>query len=80
MHFLTGKVDYYQENMNVAKCSTHPLIQDKLTQLRDKNTPPFVFRKLITDIGTLLSYEVALTLEMKGMPLRFGNNIFRCEY
>lgn len=36
----------------------HPLIQHKLTLMRDKNTPSAVFRQLLREIAHLLAYEV----------------------
>ena len=36
----------------------HPLIQHKLTLMRDKNTASAVFRQLLREISTLLTYEV----------------------
>lgn len=36
---------------------THPLVQDKLTLLRDKNTDSNQFRSLISEISLLLGYE-----------------------
>ena len=44
----------------------HPLVQHKLTLLRDKTRSTKVFRELFNEIGTLLCYEVIrdLTLEM----------------
>ncbi|HEV2628321.1 MAG TPA: uracil phosphoribosyltransferase [Pseudolabrys sp.] len=45
----------------------HPLIQHKLTLLRDKTRSTKVFRELFNEIGTLLCYEVTrdLPLEMR---------------
>lgn len=47
--------------------STHPVIQHKMTALRDKNTPPPDFYRLVKELGALLAYEAtaALRLEMK---------------
>ena len=44
----------------------HPLVQHKLTLLRDKTSSTKVFRELFNEIGTLLCYEVTrdLPLEM----------------
>ncbi len=44
----------------------HPLVQHKLTLLRDKTRSTKVFRELFNEIGTLLCYEVTrdLPLEM----------------
>ncbi len=36
---------------------THPLVQDKLTLLRDKNTDSNQFRSLLSEISLLLGYE-----------------------
>ncbi len=35
----------------------HPLIQHKLSIVRDKNTQPIIFRELISEIGSLMTYE-----------------------
>lgn len=35
----------------------HPLIQHKLSIVRDKDTPPIIFRELISEIGSLMTYE-----------------------
>src|SRR5206468_13071805 len=35
----------------------HPLVQHKLSYLRDKNTPTVHFRKLVNEITLLLTYE-----------------------
>ena len=42
----------------------HPLIQHKLTLMRDVNTPSAVFRQLLREISTLLAYEV-----LRDLPL-----------
>jgi uracil phosphoribosyltransferase len=42
----------------------HPLIQHKLTLMRDKNTSTMVFRQLTREIATLLCYEVTRDLEL----------------
>ncbi len=41
---------------------THPLVQHKLTLLRDKTTPSGQFRRLLKEISTLLGYEVTRDL------------------
>lgn len=43
----------------------HPLIQDKLRLLRNKNTKPELFRILMKEITSLMGYEVT-----KDLPLR----------
>lgn len=42
----------------------HPLVQHKLTIMRDKDTPTVHFRQLLREIAYLLAYEVT-----KGLPL-----------
>ena len=41
----------------------HPLVQHKLTLMRDRETPSAVFRQLLREISTLLAYEVLHDLE-----------------
>ena len=36
---------------------THPLVQHKLSYLRDKDTPTVHFRKLVEEVTLLLTYE-----------------------
>ena len=40
----------------------HPLIQHKLTIMRDKNTPSKDFRTLLDEIAMLMGYEVTRNL------------------
>ena len=42
----------------------HPLVQHKLTLMRDVGTPTAVFRQLLREISTLLAYEVTRELDM----------------
>lgn len=42
----------------------HPLVQHKLTIMRDKATPTAVFRQLLREISQLLAYEVTRNLAM----------------
>ena len=42
----------------------HPFIQDKLTQLRDVNTPDMVFRVLAEELTMLLAYEALKEVEL----------------
>ena len=43
---------------------THPLVQHKLTLMRDKDTSTAVFRQLLREISQLLAYEVT-----RGLPM-----------
>jgi len=49
------------EEVNVAR---HPLIQHKLTLVRDKSRSTESFRRLLKEIGTLLCYEVTRDLPL----------------
>ncbi|MCB1490469.1 MAG: uracil phosphoribosyltransferase [Rhodobiaceae bacterium] len=42
----------------------HPLVQHKLTYMRDKETPSWMFRRLLREISLLLAYEV-----LRDLPL-----------
>jgi len=44
--------------------SKHPLVQHKLTKLRDKKTKPKKFRELIREIAMLLIYEATADLAL----------------
>ena len=54
-------------NNNLFICK-HPLVQSKLALLRDESTDSKMFRELLKEIGTLISFEATrdLTLEEKG--------------
>lgn len=43
----------------------HPLIANKLTQMRKKDTPPHAFRLLLNEISLLMGYEVTRNFETK---------------
>lgn len=46
----------YVENERVTVVD-HPLVQHKLTHMRDKDTPPALFRRLLRETSILLAYE-----------------------
>ena len=43
--------------MSQVTVFTHPLIQHKISKLRDENTGTNEFRKLIEEIAMLMGYE-----------------------
>ena len=43
---------------------THPLVQHKLTLMREKSTSTAVFRQLLREISQFLAYEVTYELDM----------------
>lgn len=50
--------------------SRHPLVQHKLTQLRDRNTEPKAFRELVRDLSRMLFFEATRDLELRPVPVR----------
>ncbi len=51
--------------MGSVNVTSHPLIQHKLSILRDKNTPSKEFRALIEEIAMLMCYEATRDLELQ---------------
>jgi len=47
----------------------HPLIQHKITQIRDKNTGTQQFRKCIEEIATLMGYEALRDLPLEDIEV-----------
>ena len=45
--------------------STHPLVAEKITRLRDKNTTTPEFRALTRELVTLLAYEATRSIEVQ---------------
>lgn len=48
----------------------HPLVQHDLTLLRDRNTRPDTFRRLLQDVATLMAYEATRQLPARGTRVR----------
>jgi uracil phosphoribosyltransferase len=48
---------------------THPLIQHKITKLRDKNTGTNEFRKLIEEIAMLMGFEALRDLPLEDIEV-----------
>src|SRR5437762_8066121 len=48
---------------------THPLVQHKLSYLRDKNTPTVHFRKLVNELTLLLTYEATRELPLEEVEI-----------
>ncbi|EFR31026.1 uracil phosphoribosyltransferase [Eremococcus coleocola] len=47
----------------------HPLIQHKLTIIRDKNASSKVFKEVLNEIATLLAYEVTRSLPLEDVEI-----------
>jgi len=54
------------ENVHIMD---HPLIQHKITQIRDKNTGTQQFRKCIEEIATLMGYEALRDLPLEDIEV-----------
>lgn len=54
------------EHLTIVK---HPLVQHKLTLMRDKSTPTAVFRQLLREISQFLAYEITRELPMTTKPI-----------
>ena len=48
----------------------HPLIQHKLTQIRQKETSTTQFRQMINEIGGLMVYEITRDLPFEKLKLK----------
>lgn len=58
------------ENMNQVTIFDHPLIQHKISMLRDENTGTNEFRKLIEEIATLMGYEALRDLPLEDVKVK----------
>lgn len=57
------------KNFPKLTVTNHPLIQHKLTYIRDKSTPKKVFKELVDEVGTLLAYEITKELPMSAVQV-----------
>ena len=48
----------------------HPLIQNKLTQMREEQCKSFAFRTLLREISLLIGYEISRGLELTKRPIK----------
>src|SRR5260370_20640419 len=56
-------------NLPRVHISSHPVMAHKLTALRDKNTQPPEFYRLVKEIGALLAYEATASLALERSPI-----------
>ena len=47
----------------------HPLVQHKVTRLRDRATPTKIFKELVDEIAMLLAYEATASLALEPYPV-----------
>jgi uracil phosphoribosyltransferase len=60
--------------------SGHPLIQHKLSILRDKRTDPKKFRELIREIAILLAYEATADLGLASQDVETPMGMAHCQH
>ncbi len=60
---------------SLAYLSSHPLVKEKLSQLRDKKTDSKRFRELVKEIGSLLGYEATANLQLKELETVDDNGL-----
>lgn len=56
--------------MDMLKILDHPLLQHKVSLLRDKNTGSKEFRELVSEIGMLMTYEATRDLPLKQVEVQ----------
>src|SRR5947209_5140417 len=56
-------------NLPRVHISSHPVMKHKMTALRDKNTQPPEFYRLVKEIGALLAYEATANLALEPWPI-----------
>jgi uracil phosphoribosyltransferase len=56
-------------NLPRVHISSHPVMAHKMTALRDKNTQPPEFYRLVKEIGALLAYEATQNLALEPAPI-----------
>ena len=56
----------------------HPLIQHKLSYIRDARTGTKEFRELVDEVGMLMAYEVTRDLELQDVEIQ--TPVSNCTY
>ena len=64
--------------MNV-KIVNHPLIQHKLTLIRDKSTGPKEFRELLEEVAMLMAYEITRDLPLTDIEIETPVGPCHCQ-
>ncbi len=58
-----------KESMGGLTVIDHPLVEHKITLIRDRNTPTAVFRRLLRETSMLMAYEVLRDLELEEVAI-----------
>lgn len=53
---------------SLANVNHHPLVKQKMSELRNQKTDPKRFRELVREIGALLGYEATKGLMLTEVP------------
>lgn len=59
---------------------THPLIQHKLTHIRDKNTSVKEFREIISEIAMFMCYEATRDLPLEDIEVETPVGVAKCKH
>jgi uracil phosphoribosyltransferase len=65
--------------MNNVFVFDHPLIQHKISLLRDKNTDTKEFRELVSEIAMLMGYEVTRNMPLKEIEIETPVSVARTK-
>ncbi|UUZ82577.1 uracil phosphoribosyltransferase [Paenibacillus sp. P26] len=57
----------------------HPLIQHKLTYIRDENTTTKDFRELVDEVATLMAYEITRDIPLEKVEVRTPVTTAECK-
>ena len=70
-----------KENENMSKVCVfdHPLIQHKLSIMRDKNTSVKEFRELVSEIAMLMCYEATRDLPLEEVDIETPVAVAKCR-
>ena len=60
--------------------SQHPLIKNKLSILRDKDTHTKQFKELISEITMLITYEATKKLKLERVDVETPVAVAKCEF
>ncbi len=57
----------------------HPLIQHKITYIRDKNTGTKEFRELVDEVATLMAYEITRDMPLESVTIETPVRSAECQ-
>ena len=55
----------------------HPMIQHKMSLMRDKDTPSKVFRELVHEVSMLMAFEVMRDLPLESYELETPLDVYK---